>query len=55
MKYKVEVTRISAVTKVYEVEAETETEAKDMAEYNGCKDYFDHSEGHVSWESEIVD
>ena len=52
-KYTVEVTRISSVTKIVEIDAPNDDAARERAEEWGCGEYFDHSEGNVEWETEI--
>lgn len=52
MKYKVEVTRISYSSQVFEVEADCEAEAQDAALDKACNTVF--SEGDADYEIESV-
>jgi hypothetical protein len=48
--YEVEVTRISAVSKSFVVEASSLEDAECKAEEEAKGEYFDHSEGHITYE-----
>lgn len=50
--YEVEVTRISSVSKSFVVEADDIESAMEKAEEEAKGEYYDHSEGHITYESD---